>query len=251
MDKSFELGSNTAKNGFKNENDVIDKFNNWKKDEDATKWLFLMGYDLTEIEKVEAFILSGYKTDVQVQVNIKLKKIIDVQNLQVKLVSNLIGFNQIDKRWIDKYNEMWDIPKDVIVLLKLYSGEISPKVQNPKDRRRTFANEFSDLEKSKLLNWLDKNKTLIISDIIKGRGQFAAEWMLVIQKVNANSRWILKPINYCLNFFGNGEIEITKRGNIKIGRVTLQRKGGDRGRKTAQMLQFKINPAELFNIKDV
>ncbi len=251
MDKSFELGSNTAKNGFKNEKDVIDKFNNWKKDEDATKWLFLMGYDLTEIEKVEAFILSGYKTDVQVQVNIKLKKIIDVQNLQVKLVSNLKGFNQIDKRWIDKYNEMWDIPKDVIVLLKLYSGEISPKVQNPKDRRRTFANEFSDLEKSKLLNWLDKNKTLIISDIIKGRGQLAAEWMLVIQKVNANSRWILKPINYCLNFFGNGEIEITKRGNIKIGRVTLQRKGGDRGRKTAQMLQFKINPAELFNIKDV
>ncbi|MCF6181220.1 hypothetical protein [Lutibacter sp.] len=27
----------------------------------------------------------------------------------------------------------------------------------------------------------------------------------------------------------------------------MQRKGGDGGRKTAQMLQFKINPAELFN----
>ena len=25
----------------------------------------------------------------------------------------------------------------------------------------------------------------------------------------------------------------------------MQRKGGDNGRKTAQMLQFKINPAEL------
>lgn len=29
----------------------------------------------------------------------------------------------------------------------------------------------------------------------------------------------------------------------------MQRKGGDGGRKTAQMLQFKINPAELFDIK--
>lgn len=28
----------------------------------------------------------------------------------------------------------------------------------------------------------------------------------------------------------------------------MQRKGGDGGRKTAQMLQFKINPAELFDV---
>lgn len=59
-----------------------------------------MGYELSDIEFVEAVIVSGQKTDVQVQVTIKLKKVIDVQNLQVKLVSNLKGFNQIDKRWI-------------------------------------------------------------------------------------------------------------------------------------------------------
>ncbi len=49
-----------------------------------------------------------------------------------------------------------------------------------------------------------------------------------------------------MNYFGNGEIEITARGNFKIGRITMQRKGGDGGRDTAKMLQFKINPAELF-----
>lgn len=38
----------------------------------------------------------------QVQVTIKLKEAIDAQNLQVKLVSNTKGFNQIDKRWVDK-----------------------------------------------------------------------------------------------------------------------------------------------------
>jgi len=27
----------------------------------------------------------------------------------------------------------------------------------------------------------------------------------------------------------------------------MQRKGGDSGRETAKMLQFKINPAELFD----
>lgn len=73
--------------------------------------------------------------------------------------------------------------------------------------------------------------------------------MLVAQKVATNSRWILKSMNFCMNYFGNGEIKITSRGNFKIGRITMQRKGGDGGRKTAQMLQFKINPAELFETK--
>lgn len=206
-----------------------------------------MEYDLTEIELVKAVVISGHKADVQVQITIMLKEAIDVENIQVKLVSNLKGFNQVDKRWIDKYVEMWNIPNDVAKLLKQYTGEILPIIENPKDKRRTFANEFSAVSQEQLLKWLKENQALIISDILKGRGKFAAEWMLVAQKVANDARWILKPMNFCLNFFGNGEIEITKRGNIKINRITLQRKGGDNGRKTAQMLQFKINPAELFD----
>jgi len=208
-----------------------------------------MKYKLSEIEYVEAIIISGYKTDVQVQVTIKLKKAIDVENLQVKLVSNPKGFNQIDKRWVDKYTEMWDIPKSIVSILKRYTGEEKPKIQKPKDKRRMFANEFTKAEQKTMLKWLKKNQSLIISDILKGQGKFAAEWMLVAQKVAKNARWILKPMNFCMNYFGNGKIEITTRGNFKIGRITMQRKGGDGGRDTAKMLQFKINPAELFDIE--
>ena len=64
-----------------------------------------------------------------------------------------------------------------------------------------------------------------------------------------DARWILEPMNYCMNYFGNGEVIITNRGNFRIGKITMQRKGGDGGRKTANMLQFKINPAELFDVK--
>ena len=142
---------------------------------------------------------------------------------------------------------MWEIPLNISMLLKEYTGEILPKVVNPKDERRTIADEFSEENQSLLLKWLNENKSLIVSDILKGRGKFSAEWMLVAQKVDDSARWVLKPMNYCLNFFGNGKIEITKRGNFKIGKITMQRKGGDGGRKTSQMLQFKINPAELFN----
>lgn len=244
---AIERGSLTARRGFQNEKEVAQKFNNWRLDEDAQQWLRIMNYNITDIEDVEAIVLSGHKTDVQVQVTIFLKKAIDVRNLQVKLVSNLTGFNQIDKRWIDKYVELWNIPTEIVSILRRYTGELPPTIPYPRDIRRMFADEFSSNEQQKILDWLSKNQILIVSDILKGRGEFAAEWILVAQKVTHNARWTLKPMNFCLNFFGNGEVEITSRGNFRIGRITMQRKGGDGGRKSANMLQFKINPAELFD----
>src|SRR3989338_6488482 len=108
------FGSETAKGGFRNEDEVISKFNDWKNDKVAQKWLVAMGYVIKEIEYVKAVKIGGnYKTDVQVQVTIKLKDAIDCENLSVKLVSNSQGFNQIDKREIDKYVQMCSIPKDI------------------------------------------------------------------------------------------------------------------------------------------
>ncbi len=242
----YKLGSETAKNGFLNEDDIVNKFNNWNLDFEAQKWLLIMQYKLEEIEFVNAVKLSNRKTDVQVHVTVKIKDAIDLQNLQIKLVSNKKGFNQIDKRKVEKFIEAWNIGKIIGEILKKYTGEILPTIDKPKDKRRMFANEFTKKEQTIMLDWIKENKALIVSDILKGRGQFAAEWMLVAQKLKNNARWVLKPMNYCLNFFGNGDVVITERGNFKIGKITMQRKGGDAGRDTAKMLQFKINPAELF-----
>ena len=41
-------GSETARNGFRNEQEIADKFNNWKNDSDARQWLAIMMYDLSE-----------------------------------------------------------------------------------------------------------------------------------------------------------------------------------------------------------
>lgn len=247
-------GSTTAKNGFKNEAFVVEEFNLWKTSRLSQLWLIAMDYSLDEIENVQAEKIKGsYKADVQVEikVSIKLKNLTDIQNLQVKLVSNPKGFNQIDKRWLKKYRELWDIPKDVYNLLAYFTGESSPKIDNPRDGRRMFADEFSIKEQEILLNFFQKNKTLIVSDILKGRGRLSAEWMLVIVNLKENDgiEWALEPINKVLNHFGNGEIRITPRGSFKIGNITVQRKGGDNGRESANMLQFKINPAELLDLK--
>jgi len=252
MNDLIKRGSKTAKDGFKNENDVVDKFNNWQNDDLAKEWLKAMNYNLNEIKYVKASKIKGsFKADIQVQINveIKLKKLLDVQNLQVKLVSNPAGFNQIDKRWVDKYVELWNVPNEITKILKHFAGELLPYIKNPKDERRMFMNEFTNDEQKFVVDFIKANQSLIISDILKGRGQFSAEWMLVILKVKEKEeKWALKPMNFCLNLFGNGNVEITKQGSIKIGKITIQRKGGDGGRKTAQMLQFKINPCLIFDI---
>lgn len=241
-------GSKIAKDGFNNEREIANKFENWENDIEAQQWLKTMGYDFNEIEYVQAEVLHGYKTDVQVQVTIKLKKIIDAQNLQIKLVSNEKGFNQIDKRWIKNYQEMWSIPENIVEFLKYYTEEYKPYRNDTKDKRRMFMNEFTDEEQDEILDFFAKNKMLILLDIVKGRGKFAAEWILVVQKYENVFRWTLKPINVAINHYSEGEVAITSRGSLKLGRVTMQRKGGDAGRETANMLQFKVDPTELFNV---
>lgn len=243
----ISLGSKTAKAGFSNEDDIVLKFNNWKKDKDAREWLKIMQYKLEEIEKVEAIKLYGYKTDVQVQITIYFKIAIVAENISIKLVSNTNGFNQIDKRWVKNYIEMWNIPESISNTLKLYTGENKPlKYVSLRDERRMFFDEIPKKDVLELIEFINKNKILIISDIIKGRGVLSAGWMLVILKLDDNIKWVLKNINYALNVFSKGEVFITKQGNLKIGQIGMQRKGGDNGRDTANMLQFKINPLLLF-----
>ncbi len=250
MNKLVKLGSETAKNGFKNEKDIASKFNNWQTDEEAKKWLLIMNYKLDKIEYVKATVISGHKADINVVVQIKLKQAIDIENIQVKLVSNPKGFNQIDKRWLKNYKQMWNIPDDVYKIFAYFTGELKPYKENTKNKRRMFITEFTEKERNTLLNWIESNKLLIVTDILRGRGEFTAEWVLVAQKVNSNARWTLKNINKVIQYyFDDGTIEVTPRGSIKIGKITVQRKGGDAGRETANMLQFKINPAELFLLK--
>lgn len=143
---------------------------------------------------------------------------------------------------------MWKIPNNVYKLLQYFTGEILP-YKPGRNNKRMFLDEFDKNDMDLLLQWFNNNKVLIISDILRGRGEFCAEWVLVIQKTDS-TRWVLKNINAVMNhYFDNGKVEISPRGSLKIGKITMQRKGGDGGRETANMLQFKLDPTEIFSIK--
>lgn len=154
----------------------------------------------------------------------------------------------MDKRWLRHYDELWNIPKDVYKLLQYFTGELPPYRAGTRDARRMFLNEMTQEERDTIIHWFDDNKVLILSDILRGRGEFAAEWVLVAQKVENNARWVLKNINEVLQYYSQGVVCMSPRGSINLCRVGVQRKGGDNGRETAHMLQFKVDPTDLFNL---
>ena len=240
----IELGSATAKNGFQNETEIQNKFNNWKVDADARLWLPVMGYSLAEIEIVTATKPHGEKADVEVR--IKAKSDEKVEGISIKLVSSPNGFNQIDKRWLSHYVKMWKMPTSVEDALKRFVGEIPPSKPG-RAKTRVLLDELDPADRESVIAFFTNNKKEIVSDIFQGDGLHAAEWVMVAFKATVKTRWALRRIEDVIEFYSAGPVVVTSGGNLKIGRITMQRKGGDGGRETANMLQFKINPALLLD----
>ncbi len=278
----FEFGSRTAKGGFANERAICEKFNNWKDDDEAKIWLKIMGYDLNKIDYVKAIqiptrikksdvkkfgfseesyeeLMHFKKTDVQVQIKliIRVNNALKVENLSLKKANIGACYNQVDKRWVDSYREMWHFDDELSLALKLFTGEAKPSshsemlkvtISQLRDERRVFLTELKDHIVQKIIFFFTKNKILVVSDLLKGRGGFAADWMLVTvyNKSNDTTTWTLKDINTAMNFFGQRDVRVSPKGSLYIGRITMQRKGGT---PDPTKLQFKINPCQLLKLK--
>lgn len=270
-----KLGSQTAKGGFANEKAICRKFNAWEKDKEAQEWLKIMGYDIKKLSSVKAIqvptrikksdlskfgvggeeyerLVKFKKADAQIRIIIEMGSILNIENLSLKKANSDADYNQIDKRTVDDYQEMWKFDQEISLWLKLFTGEIAPKNQKkligkikPRDQRRLFLTEMPETIQKKIIEFFQENKILIISDIIKGRGGLSADWMLVtrLNKQENSTTWVLRDINTTMNFFGSGEIRISPKGSLSIGKVTMQRKGGT---PDPTKLQFKIKPGQLF-----
>jgi len=273
---TFEIGSKTAKGGFANEKAICRKFNNWKTDNEAQRWLQIMGYNLEEIDSVcaiqiparmkredaekmgfkETFeeLIKFKKADAQIRIVITIGKVVKVENLSLKKANSDADYNQVDKRWVDAYKEMWGFDEEIAFGLKLFTGEINPfsypemlKGRTLRDKRRMFLDELPENLRERIIEFFRDNKILVVSDILKGRGGLSANWMLVTRynKNEDTTTWILKDINTAMNFFGCGEVKISPEGSLYIGRIIMQRKGGT---PDPTKLQFKIKPCELFKL---
>lgn len=252
MPRNLDLakwGSDVAIGGSRNETDIRNKFKDWQNDSDAQSWLNTLGYNIRDIREIN-FILPGrkYKTDLQLEVYLYAKNEPDIINLQIKLVTGGTGFNQVDRRPLSKAANEWSMPDDVVELMKLFSGEMSPYKKNSQAPNRMFLNEFTEEEFVIIEQWFENNIDLIVSDTIRGKGEFAVDFYLVTHK--ESKRWLVIGIEEVLKFYcGDYKVRLSPQSSLYIGKLFLQRKGGDGGRETAKEIQFKINPLDLFKDK--
>ena len=244
--KAQLLGSKTAKDGFDNEKDIINIFNGWETDKDAHDWLADLGYLKSDIRDVIAS-KAPHRTKPDIAVDIFLKNGNKITCLiSIKLVHNISqGFNQVDKRWVDDYTQLWGIPLNIQTSLKLFTGEITHNKLTSRDERRLFLNELDSSSQLQVIDFFEKNKHLIMCDLFEGR-IIKANWMMVTAKDSGKIYWKIRSMSQAISLFSAGQVSITAQGSLKIGNVTMQRKGGDNGRPTANMLQFKANPLLLF-----
>jgi len=272
-----ELGSKTAKGGFANEKAICRKFNAWKKDKEAQEWLKIMGYDIKKLDSVKAIQvptrikktdLSKFevkeeeyeqfvrfkKADAQIRIIIKIGNILKIENLSLKKANSDADYNQIDKRTVADYQEMWKFDDEIAFWLKLFTGELNPKnysrktgIKKFRDKRRLFLSEMPETIQKEIIEFFKRNQIIIISDIIKGRGGLSANWMLVtrLNREIKTTTWTLIDINVVMNFLGSGDICISPKGSLYIGKITMQRKGGT---PDPTKLQFKIKPCQLFEL---
>jgi hypothetical protein len=274
QDKRRRIGSTTAKGGFKNEHFIVEKFNNWKTDTDAKVWLKIMDYEIRLLDSLEAIQIPTVikkdnldlyniekkeyekfvrfkKADAQIKLIIKIGNIVKYEYISIKKANKEADFNQIDKRTVDFYQLMWNFDDEIRDYLKLFTGETKPSksiFKNLRENRRVYINEMPINIQSKIIGFFEDNKFLVVSDILKGRGGLSAGWMLVTRKdsITKELDYVLKDINTTINFYCKGNVCITKKGSLSIGKIFMQRKGGT---PDPTKLQFKFGPCQLFEIK--
>ncbi len=156
------IGSSTAKGGFANERTIAEKFNNYKWDTDAQLWLRYMGYEPRFIKELNAEVvpvrislkdvvkfgldkdkileeLKYKKSDVQVRIEMLYKNVYFIENISVKKANSDADYNQVDKRKVDEYRNMWNFDEQIATWLKYFTGELEPpKSLNKRDREGYF-----------------------------------------------------------------------------------------------------------------
>lgn len=229
-----------ARGGFVNEAKIIESFN--LMDKEAITWLRYMGHDPSEVSRVKAFKAPPkVKPDVICEIFDRSGTLVASEKLSAKKAANKRGFNQIDRGdVVARYLKMWpDMPPLTVEGLRLFTGNLPPigKSRGPK---RMFFDELTKEQQVSITNFFTDNKTRIVRDLLAGREPDIAKWFL--GRDEARERWTLLPIEDAVAFYSRGSVGPTIRGSIRIGTLTAQRKGGDKGMPSATNLQFKFDP---------
>ena len=169
-----------------------------------------------------------------------------MKGISMKTFKPEVSFSQANRGPLGTFVEELGISYGVAETLRAF-------VVKNHDGDRTMLNKASGSEQAELLKFFELYQRQIISHVLRGKAKAAlkADWLLLhetkdadwISKVGNQEFWHLYPMATVIDCCCSETPSITKAGNLTLGLgLTLQRKGGDGGAKTANDLQFKLNP---------
>ena len=172
--------------------------------------------------------------------------ILAMKGISMKTYKPEVSFSQANRGSLETYVEELGMSYGVAETLRAF-------VEKNHQGERTMLNEAPISAQEELLRFFHLYQRQIISHVLRGKakGVLKADWLLLhetkdtdwISKVGNRQSWHLYPMATVIDCCCSEAPSITKAGNLILGLgLTLQRKGGDGGAKSANDLQFKLNP---------
>lgn len=256
------MASKAARWGIKIEQRLIDAINNRNRD--------ALGQRI--IESIESSLGLKFESCLAQKASSRLKAdiIIMCDNrrllISVKEFDVKADYNHVERDYVDSYAKRWDMPTDVYVALKMFVGEVD-KQKKPSSidnlikeakslnmtpgeltkTRRIYLDQMDPQARNTLINFFKTNKERILKEIFTGSENI--NFFVIVKRENDMVSYYLLTTEDMLNIYGEGDVALSD-GNLRIGKVILQRKGGNHRTKSgwtdkaASQLQFKIRPSE-------
>ena len=226
--------SQTAKNGYKEEELVCDDLNSEKIKE---AFIPMLGNNYNECKRIG----GNHKCDIQSH-----NKILSGQVKKYKKGQ----FQQLDRHWtsnlienIPELDEYSQILKDLFEYQLLPNGT---HVDKSKNIKKLCNSNYSQKILDNLLDLLNKFKKQILEYAFYGTNlEIQPKYLFGVEYENVKrNKIVVFKIEDVINYLEKLNFKISPRKTVILlgnnGTISLQRKGGDSGKKSSNQLQIKI-----------
>jgi hypothetical protein len=169
--------------------------------------------------------------------------------ISLKTYKPKVGFGHANRGTVDTYARDLKMPANVADTLRAFATVTD-------DQDRTLLNQAPAEEQLAVVGFFTQFQRQIVAHVLSGKSDavLKADWMMFHEAEEGNWEenvgnkkcWHLYPMAKVIDCCCSLKPKISKKGSLDVGLgLTLQRKGGDNGRSTANDLQFKISPKKI------
>ena len=261
-----DIGSRTAKEGYDNEEHIMEKINNWKSDQESRDWINFIceikKIDINDIINIKCSDIPGTKkSDLRILIETKEEKF--TFGIQAKK-QNKQGYNHLGRRKVEEYVEKFNFSTNTALGLKKYCGvtgyspsdlfksgklketeylnckDIPEKKTHSEGTGRFYFSELEKIEQDSIKKDFREKADEIFRYILVGSGEYKVDFMIITKKTDDleyHIETIEQTIERAKESTEEEFINVSRFDNFKMGKhITVQKKGGTGG---ADYLQFK------------